>query len=184
MMSRLKDLRIFLIGLLLSVGACEGLKPDTIDLTSYPEVDQLLSNQHSLLSDQQLSKEVWLDGESETRLLQLDSAGWAEELAFLQEVNPNQSGYVGAFDESTKDNELVLKLKMDENGSLRNFSFTKESGNVLIAATIHEDKDVYVHHKEIQINLFDRKILDYEIEGYQKILLGDTIRFRISGSIE
>ncbi len=159
------------------------MKPNVIEVASYPEVDQLLTNQISLLDGNDLNKEVWLDGKTESKQLQMDSAGWNDELSFLKEINPNQTEYVGAFEESETGNSLVLKLQEGEKGSLTYFSRTSDDALLSITATIHEDKDVYIHHKEVEVNLVNGKIIDYQIIGYQKILLKDTIRFRIKGSI-
>ena len=176
-------MKITSILLILFISGCGNLKPDAIQVASYPEIEKLLSGQIPLLESRELQKEVWLDGETELRQLTPDSATWAQELSFLKEINPNQSGYVGAFDKSEDDRSLLLKLQEGEKGSLTYFSYTSTNDLISITATIHEDKDVYVHHKEVVVNLAEDKIKDYQITGYQKILLKDTIRFKIKGVV-
>ena len=131
-----------------------------------------------------LVKEVWLDGQSESQNLKMDSIGWSAELSFLKEINPNQSEYVGGFDRKDSDGLTTLTLKSTESGALKKFSFASVNGEIIsIQAIIHEDKDVYVHHRDISLKLADGEISGFKIDGYQKILLKDTIRFSINGSV-
>ncbi len=176
-------MRVFLILPILILTSCGNVATNSVAVTTYPEIEELLSSQILLIDGNQLEKEVTLDGETESRKLIPDSASWARELAFLKEINPNQSGYVGAFDEIRDGNSVVLKLKEDEKGSLTDFSIIPTDSLVSITSTIHENKDVYVHHKEVVVSFFNEKIKDYQVTGYQKILLKDTIRFEIKGII-
>ncbi|MEP1096807.1 MAG: hypothetical protein ABJG78_16945 [Cyclobacteriaceae bacterium] len=183
-MNRFEDLRILWVAIALLSSACERMKPESIGIASYPEIDLLLSSQTSRLQSRDLDKQVWLDGKNESKQLQMDSLSWATELSFLKEINPNQPEYVGAFDKEESEDLIVLILGEKESGSLNSFSFTSEKGGITsIKATIHEDKDVYVHHRDINLTLTEGSISRYQIDGYQKIMLKDTIRFRILGSI-
>lgn len=154
-----------------------------VDVKTYPDVDQLLKQQVFL--GNQLTKEVWLDGISETKVLKMDSTSWSNELSFLQEINPNQTEYIGAFSGSELPEGKNLTLGKKEKGSLKNFSYIKRNGKITsINAIIHEDKDVYVHHKEVNVRFKDDRITNFQIDGYQKIMLKDTIRFRVIGSVD
>jgi len=183
-MSEFKKLTISSITAILIFAGCERMKPDVSQVPSYAEIDTLLTSQFDLLYKKSLIKEVWLDGQSESQDLEMDSLGWRAELSFLKEINPNQPEYVGAFDKEESKNIIVLVLGEKESGSLSTFSFSREKGDITsIEATIHEDKDVYVHHRDISLTLTGGRIREYQIDGYQKIMLKDTIRFRIRGSV-
>lgn len=163
---------------------CQGLRPDAVDITSFSQVDQLFQNQVLGLSGKELEKEVWLDGSKEIKLLKLDSSGWAKELSFLGEIDPNQPEYVGAFEVEESDQEVNLRLRSEERSALRKFSYQVQSEEITtVDAIIHEDKDVFVYHKEILLNFEGGLLRQYRIEGFQKILTKDTIKFRISGKI-
>lgn len=182
-MNRLEGLKITGIAAILFLASCR-MQPDVGAISSYAEIDTLLNSQFDLLYKKSLVKEVWLDGQSESQELEMDSLAWIAELSFLKEINPNQPEYVGGFDRRDLDGLTTLALKSSESGALKKFTFTPGNGKVnSIQATIHEDKDVYVHHRDINIKLTNGKIIEYQIEGYQKIILKDTIRFRIGGSV-
>ena len=178
----LKSLKFLFV--LLIYSGCQNLRPDVIIISSYPMIDSLFNTQVALLDGKNLQKMVMLGDEKETQRLVMDSSTWNKELAFLEEINPNRPEYRGAFKEINSDRLLELKLDENEKGSLKKLSLEGANGIVTsIQAIIHEDKDVYVHHQEIEITLSNGQIASYSIAGYQKIILKDTIKFRIEGEV-
>ncbi|SNS47680.1 hypothetical protein SAMN05421640_0309 [Ekhidna lutea] len=177
-MSRLVDLKILV--LLLVLASCQKLKPESVAIPEYPDFEQLMTQQVKMLGQTKIKKEAWLEGKSEVHAMNMDSTKWAEELSFLKEINPNQPEYVGAFEKSSEGDLQILTLGAEENGALKKVKYSKSGENYKrIAATFHEDKDVYVHHREIEM-IFENGILNsLTIDGYQKMMFKDTVRFRI-----
>lgn len=174
---------LLLTTVLIWLSSCDRMKPDTIAISKYPEMEQLFTGQVARLTGKQLEKSVWLENESESQTLTLDTATWKKELAFLLEVNPNQPEYVGAFEELSEGKKLILVLGEGERGVLKKLEYEKINGVSSIKATIHEDKDVYVHHREVALSFSGQVLSTYSIVGYQKIMLKDTVRFKIEGQI-
>ncbi len=177
----MKVLFILLVAILLQ--SCSGFKQEQIKASSYPEIDKIFADQYRVLG-QQLEKSVMLQGKEEIRMLTMDSTAWKEELSFLDELNPNQPEYVGAFDERKSTTVTDLKLKPAEKGALSRFLYEKEKGKIVrIQATIRENKDIFIHYREVSITFEDGLISEYYIHGYQKILFKDTISFKIVGKV-
>lgn len=163
---------------------CSGLEPEQPDQLPFPEVSQLIS---SGLAPQEvkLTKEVWLDEKSELLTLTPDTAAWKKEFDFLNEINPNQPEYTGAFNIlSSSEDQLILALKEGEKPPLQELSLTKKGENRVLKARVLEEKQLFTLEKSISVVFEDGKIQKYRIEGYQKILLKDTARFRISGIVK
>ncbi len=164
--------------------SCEGLRPETVDVTAYPEVGKLLDQDYLHLHNKELSKTAILNNQEETKAIRLDSGGWVKELTFLEEIDPNQSKYVGAFKITEDEKETQLLLKEGERGSLKAFSFFTVNDEIAkVLATIHEDKDVYVHHKKVEVLFANGVIAEYAIKGYQKIMTKDTFFFEVRGKV-
>lgn len=164
---------------------CKKFEPAEEANVKYPGIDKLLTRQLTEITSKKLQKQVWLGDESEIQLFDVDSSMLTRELDFLGEINPNAPEYVGAFNEDVSLVHLALTLNEGENGSLKYFRSSKSANQTQsIEATIHEDKDIFTHHREIKINLFKDVITDYEITGYQRIVRRDTIRFSISGKFQ
>lgn len=173
----------YLNALFMLIFSCAQVDQEKVLDSYYPKVDTLIKSQFDRGYPVSLSKIVSLDGKSEQQNLSLDSAGWAKELVFLSEINPNHPAYIGTFSENKMDNFLSLKLNPDEKGALTLFSLETGKNIQTINATIHENKEVYIHHKDIKVTFREGVITSYEIDGYQKIVLKDSIFFTIKAMI-
>jgi hypothetical protein len=170
--------------LLIVLFGCEKLKPESVNIPDYPNLEETFNQQIQLLGTKKLTKEVWLDGKSESKIIEMDSILWKKELSFLKEINPNTPEYVGAFEKSEDNFETRLTLLPDEKGELKRLVYLIDGGKyALINATIHEEREVYVHHREFNVTFENGLLKTYQIEGYQKIVLKDTIEFRITGEV-
>lgn len=164
--------------------SCEKLKPESVSIPEYPDLEQLYHQQTQSLASHKLKKEVWLDGKNEVKMLDMDTTEWKKELSFLKEINPNTPEYVSAFRKVENESEIQLKLSSGEKGELKMLTYSlNDDGFTIIKATIHEEKEVYVHHRDFDLSFEKGLLKSYEITGYQKIVLKDTIEFKIVGSI-
>jgi len=180
-MSKIVKLKVFL-AVLITLPGCQKLKPEKVAIPDYPDLNTFYLNQASLLNNTKLMKSVRLDKKTEENQFEMDSSKWKEELSFLTEMNPSQPEYVGVFAVETVNNNTLLTLKDGERGILKRLEISKTGEEIsAIQATIHEDKDVYVHHREIQVSINDGLINNFKIIGYQKMMLKDTVRFGIEG---
>lgn len=165
--------------------SCQKLKPESVNIPEYPDYAALMVEQVELLQNSRAKKEVRLEGKSEIRVLDMDSANWATELSFLKEINPNQPEYVGAFEKSGDELSQTLTLAAGENGALKQTTFSRnDNGFINISAIFHEDKDVYVHHRDIEMHFKDGVLNALQIDGYQKMMFKDTVRFQIKLAID
>ena len=167
--------------MLLAVAGCQKLRPDSVQIPEYPDYETLMKDQVELLRNKKMRKEVWLDGKSEIQVLNMDSAKWAKELSFLKEINPNQPEYVGAFEKVEDEKSQTLTLASGEKGALKKTTFSRDAESFSqISATFHENKDIYIHHREIDLRFEDGILKSLKIDGYQKIVFKDTVKFRVA----
>jgi len=164
--------------------ACQKVKPEHVSIPEYPDLEEFYLSQARSLEKSALEKTVSLEGQRETNTFEMDTTEWKEELSFFKEMNPDQSEYVGVFNVKQDNVSKTLSIKEGENGILKKLALEKDGKSYSsISATVHEDKDVYIHHREIEVILENGLIKSFEIKGYQKMLFKDTVRFGISGRI-
>ncbi|WP_420317171.1 hypothetical protein [Ekhidna sp.] len=169
-----------IIVILLVICSCQKLQPEDVLIPEYPDFKELMNQQVEALAESSIQKEVWLEGKNEVQALEMDSIMWADELFFLKEVNPNQPEYVGAFEKSIEYDFQVLELKEEESGPLKKVKYLQRNGSYqLIQITFHEDKDVYVHHRDIEMDFKEGVLNSLLINGYQKMMFKDTVRFGV-----
>lgn len=180
-----RSINLNFLSLLLVLVSCQKLKPESVQIPEYPDLKSLMNDQVKLLGKGRIKKEVWLDGRSEVRIIEMDSTKWADELSFLKEINPNQPEYVGSFEKSADGQNQILTLSPNENGAIKKISISKsDAGYQQVIATFHEDKDVYVHHREIEMTFEKGMLNSLKIDGYQKMMFKDTVRFRVKVIID
>ena len=169
---------------LICLGSCQKLKPESVAIPSYPDLSEMLGAQSQQLGSKRLVKEVSLGSDMEIDTFPMDSSRWRQELSFLIEINPNKPEYVGVFHHYESDSVVEMELKKGEKGLLKNLHIIK-AGQLFetINATVHEDKDVYTHHQEIEVSFVGDLLIAYQIRGYQKMVLKDTVWFSLKGVI-
>lgn len=175
-------------GLILFLGlftGCQKVKPATYEQPKYLDFETLQLQQAGILKGLGVEKRVSLDDKQELQQFKYDSTDWVKELDFLSDINPNQAQYVGAFDEWVDADTIKLTLKAGESDGLKQlFYLHSEEGIRFIHALFHEEKDVYVHHRNIILNFEEGRLLDYRISGYQKMIFNDTVTFEVSVRID
>ena len=183
MNSAVKNLLFGMLGTIAILG-CQNLRPETIELPTYPDLNKLIIEQSRMLATKSLQKEVTLGEKTETSSFAMDTTKWKSELAFLEEINPCKPEYVGVY-EVVKDNQVLqLTLGPKEKSVLTELSIMyQDEEYAQIDASIHEDKDVYTHHRDITVVFRNGLISNWTIQGYQKMMLSDTVRFGISGNV-
>ena len=170
--------------LVILITSCQQLRPDSVAVPNYPDVNQIYTDQIQKLHNKRLIKEISLDFKNETDTFLMDSTDWKNELSFLAEIDPNQPEYVGVFDVSERNEVISLNLKEGENGILKKLVITiSGDDDQSISAVTDEGKDIYTHHREFRVQFDSGLIRFYEISGYQKMILKDTVWFGIKGSV-
>ena len=179
------DLKFACPILLVAMVGCQKLKSEVAAIPEYPDLQEMYLDQVNRLAAFQFQKEVILDGKKEVKIMVMDSSSWKKELSFFHEINPNQPEYVGSFSKGTVDRQISYVLKKGENGILKKLDLIGNEDNYnALFAIIHEDKNIYVHHREIEVRLEKGLISSFKIKGYQKMILKDTIRFGITGTVQ
>ncbi|MEM9896730.1 MAG: hypothetical protein AAF789_10205, partial [Bacteroidota bacterium] len=151
---------------------CERLRPDAMELPDYPDLQKLHKIQSQHLHGATWEKQVLLDSLSEARLFEFDSVRWKKELDFILDINPRKPEFIGAFEVQEGATNLRLVLKPKENVDLKAIDINYNKADYgSIKAIIHEEKDVFTYHRDIDISFRDGIIDHWKISGYQKVLL-------------
>lgn len=182
------DMRNFLLPVLVFILAlgCGENRQSTVTLKVYFDLDSLLDQQVALLSEKKvlLSKEVAMDDQKETLELQPGSAEWESEFVIIRDFNLNKSYYVGAYGTAANADYIQYKLEDDIDAPVKVFEVFKANGQVeRIVSNYYEDKSIYQHRRNLELTFENGQLSAYQIRGFQKMILKDTIQYTISGKI-
>lgn len=166
---------LFVVGL---VSGCSGSGKEGKQEILYPEWNDVVSAFER--TPQSLEKIVWLNGEMEKKTLQMDSVSWVKTCDFLKKINPNQSAYVGALEESNEDGWKVLSLKKGQSQSLKYVKmYRDESGNIsAFEANVQEQTSVYNYGQLVRGMIGDDLVKGYSLEGGKKVFSKDSVTFK------
>ena len=177
--------------------ACSS-EPAGVEL--YPDMKMKVQELVENLRDKPISLQKIgnMDGEQDTTLLSgLDSAQWNRELQLFSSANFNKSIYRDLYEQ---------KESADQNSNLtvRTYTYTGTKKVPVVSMEIRylddpsnwhgvkikyrESNRGFQAHRDLEMNFEDMRgkyrLKDYSVNGFQKILGQDTVKFSIVGTLK
>lgn len=178
---------IFFLLITILIGSCAENKKAARDLRVYFDLDSLLDQQVIKLSEGGfvVEKTVTMDGESETQTGVFDSAGWAGAFAIVRDFDLNKPYNVGAYTETRSGGTLNYELTDKTlDAPVQYFTLVDSDSLLEISSEYFEDKSIYQHRRKLHLKFKDDLLVKYEIRGFQKMVMKDTIYYRIAGEVK
>jgi hypothetical protein len=176
------------------------------DQTHFYDIDSLLTQQIKVLTSHQasLEKSAWMSTDSSSvKYIPKDSSAWRKELEVFIDMN--------TINKPVNHDDYILKSESDRHNGLTTRSFVAKpdlSGDELedlrveyliisttstgelrkISAKMKENNSMYsgTRYLEMRFSSFGHGICltGYQIDGGQKMFLGDSVQYKITASIE
>lgn len=176
----------FLLLLALVLLGCAKNKQSAIGPKAYYDLDSLLDAQIEMLSEEDvlLRKSVEMDGKQEQNEKKLDSAGWGKEFLIIRDFDLNKPNNVGAYSTEKSNGDIKYTLTANIDAPVKAFDVIKKEGNLSqITSNYFEDKSIYQHRRKMTLKFDNGLLRNYEVRGFQKMILKDTIKYIISGEV-
>ncbi len=197
-MTRVASFGIFVLWVGI-IGSCNTAGSEKQKIKEYYNLDSLISKQIMRLAENNalLYKKAIVNGDTEEKQMQFDSAGWARELTLFREADLNKPAFSNAYsvkkgekdihsnlfmDIFTPVNDEALRIKfiriyyLNEINSIKKIEIVKEEENKLFYSSLHIILYFDNFKKEVALQ-------SYLIEGKQKLRLKDTIYYTVEGRI-
>ncbi len=188
-------LRLFIISLMAILSCTDPVERET-DGLKYYDLNGLIDGQLLWLreSNPKIKKTAILNGIPESSSMRLDSAQWARELKIFRDADLNKprlsQEYKVVEDLSEPTSNLKIRLyeainkKMMTVEYLKIFYVEKEDDLRKLEASVKEKNSLFSSKKMLFMTFEDDengsiKITHYKIEGQQKMILMDTVRFSL-----
>lgn len=176
--------------------SCADLKPKEVDLY-FDLKSQLLEQAESLEEDKiELTKFAVVNGDSAASSFVPDSLGWADEFQIILDADINKPALRGQFTITKRDDDNSnLKIQEFKANSkditvqyLRIYYLDEVEKIKKIEITQNESNSIFQSSKEIALHFDEIKgknrLTDYNIKGYQKMLLQDRVDFDINCTLK
>lgn len=175
--------------LLLAVAfmSCSENEQASRELHVYFDLDSLLDQQIEQLSAGRytVSKTVIMDGKEERQSHVFDSAGWESEFIIIRDFDLNKPYNVGAYTVDQEEGVQSYRLADQTlDAPVKYFDVERGADGLKITSEYYEDKSIYQHRRKLSLQFHNNLLLSYEVKGFQKMIMKDTIHYRISGEVK
>ncbi len=178
-----------LVPFCLMLAGCGGDAVEEDKIKAYYDVQLLFSEQSNLLGKFTFTKKANIDGQSEEKAVSFDSLGWSKELAMFANMDINKAVYVGAYEieENATDRGKVIsyKRKADTVSGVEwiTVEFDQQGNPLRFCGLFLEQNALYQNERKLTADFAldnGKAVLSsYTIKGYQKILMKDTVQYKI-----
>jgi hypothetical protein len=179
-------MRVYLLVLCVLLFDCGEYQPGGISTDFFP-MDSLLTSQSSILIEQEarLIQVAHIDEEAESKEFLPDSMGWANAFRMFRDFDLNRPENIGAYILESNGNTIKYLPKPDENVKVRELRIELDDLGQpeIITGALVEEKGIYTSERNVKIIFSEGVISSFLIEGYQRMILQDTSRFKVQGKI-
>ena len=180
---------LFLVsGLFLLIGCVAEREERSFRVRDYYPIDSVLVAQKAILMGLPLQKTVVIGDKRESVSLTIDAAFLEKEWEALEAFNINKPGFVGAIDVIKSDSSILYKPKAGQNIKLDfvQYTFSHQGALSRISGAFLDDnaKTIYGSFRNFQLDFEEGVIDQYQISGFQKIILKDTVFFEVRGQVQ
>lgn len=172
---------IILFSLLL-LQSCQSQEATKISI--YFDVKGYITTQINSLnaSKPKVSKTVTVGDKAETKVI--SGIDWAKELEFFVETDLNKPAFVGSYDIIENDSLKSYQLKSTGKNLVKYLIIRKKGvEQEEISAQIKESNYLYESEKNLKAVFEGKQLKSYQIEGFQKVILGEKKPYKIAGEI-
>ena len=158
---------------------------------AYFDVPGFINKQIAVLEKEPVSlqKTVGLEGEKpETRIVK--NPEWTTELELFREIDLNKKALAGSYTQTKtllpKGEKLLYTLNPDITAPIVSLEIRKNKlDQVTDLQAVYEQKNTLFYNREIRTlkTNSQRKITAYQISGVQKVLLFDSLAYRVSSML-
>lgn len=177
---------------------CSGNRPED-QVVYYYNLDSLLLAQKEILFEKKPTLEKWayVDGDTSESTYEPDTTEWKNELAFFSKMNINKPVLQDVYEiNERKDdhsNLTIREYKAPESKDVEVEYFRVYYLNDIlqlkkIEALYTEDNPIYKSRRNFKLEFTDTKegarLNSFSVEGSQKMILKDSVKFKVIGQIK
>jgi hypothetical protein len=163
-----------------------------VSTKTFYNIDSLVNSQVQSLGNHELVKTVEINGKQEQTRFVPDSLQWTNELdIFMQIDQVNKASFRDAYivsdSRDTNSNLTLREIKAQRETPvplMRLYYLNTPSDLWRVEATLQEENALYVNERKMVLEFEGQKLHRYSIEGVQKMVMDDSVKFAIRGQIE
>lgn len=152
----------------------------------YFDLDGFIKAQIAVLekSKPTIKKLAEVNDKSET--ISTKNINWQHELELFLQADINKQAYLLSYDSLMTESTVTYTLKKGEKSPVKTLSISYYDSQLpsRVVATMNTSNYLYDSEKNVSLHLVNGKLKSYQIEGFQKMFVGDKKTFLVKGEVE
>ena len=174
---------VYVLSLMIGLSACQTESAE-IKVKKYYDLKGLVERQIEALKSEKpkVQKDILVNEIAENQTV--DSLDWSKELEFFVQADLNKPAFVSSYRVDSASMGVKYFLKESENLPVKFLEVNRmgEDG-VEIKALVANNNYLYDTERNLRLSLKQGQLIDYQIDGFQKVVFGKKKIFKVSGKI-
>ena len=168
---------------MLGISACHS-ESGEMKIKKYYDLKGLVERQIEALKLQKprVQKNILVDEVTENKTV--DSLDWSKELEFFIQADLNKPAFVSSYRVDSSSMGVKYFLKETENLPVKFLEINRIGEDVVeIKALVANNNYLYDTERNLRLSLKQGQLIDYQINGFQKVVFGKKKMFKVNGKI-
>jgi hypothetical protein len=174
---------VYILCLLVGISACQSGSAE-MEVKKYYDLKGLVEKQIEALKSEKpkIQKSISMNEMLENQTI--DSLDWSQELDFFVQADLNKPAFVSSYRTDSSTMGVKYFLKETENLPVKFLEINRmgEDG-IEVRALVSNNNYLYATERNLKLAIKQGQLLDYQIDGFQKVVFGEKKNFKITGTV-
>jgi hypothetical protein len=174
---------VYVLCLMVGFSACQSGSAE-MRVKKYYDLKGLVEKQIEALKSEKpkIQKSISMNETLENQTI--DSLDWSQELDFFIQADLNKPAFVSSYRTDSSTMGVKYFLKETENLPVKFLEINRmgEDG-IEVRALVSNNNYLYDTERNLKLAIKQGQLLDYQIDGFQKVVFGEKKNFKITGTI-
>jgi hypothetical protein len=174
---------LYVLCLVATMSACQSGSAE-MEVKKYYDLKGLVERQIKALKLEKpkIKKSISMNETLENQTI--DSLDWSQELDFFIQADLNKPAFVSSYRTDSSTMGVKYFLKETENLPVKFLEINRlgEDG-IEIRALVNSHNYLYDTERNLKLSIKQGQLLDYQINGFQKVVFGEKKNFKIRGEV-
>jgi hypothetical protein len=174
---------VYILSLMIGFSACQTESAE-MKVDKYYDLKGLVERQIEALKTEKpkVQKNILVNESAENQTV--DSLDWSKELEFFIQADLNKPAFVSSYRVDSSSMSVKYFLKETEKLPVKFLEVNRmgEDG-VEIRALVSNSNYLYDTERNLKLSLKQGQLIDYQIDGFQKVVFGKKKMFKVMGKV-
>ena len=174
---------VYVLLIMLAISACQS-ESGEVKVKKYYDLKGLVERQIEVLKSEKPKVQKNISVNESTENQTVDSLDWAKELEFFMQADLNKPAFVSSYRVDSSLRGVQYFLKETEKLPVKFLEVNRmgEDG-IEIRALVSNNNYLYDTERNLRLSLQQGQLIDYQIDGFQKVVFGKKKMFKVRGTV-